>query len=94
MAISIANAPHTNPTAARATPAPAVAKSATPSQNSTQPQPTPSIPNDTVQISNAAKAAQLEALETPVQTAKEAGSGDPQAQRLLAKEAAAQKISK
>jgi len=32
-----------------------------------------------------------EASETPAQTAKEAGSGDRQAQRLLAKEAAAQK---
>ena len=43
---------------------------------------------DTVQISSAAKAALQEATETAVQTAKEARSGDLQAQRLLAREAA------
>ena len=41
----------------------------------------------TVQISSAARAALQEATETPVQTQKEARSGDIQAQRLLAKEA-------
>lgn len=51
------------------------------------------IPQDTVNISSAAKAAQAEAVETPVQTAKEARSGDLQAQRLLAK-AAAQRLQK
>lgn len=47
------------------------------------------VPSDTVQLSNAAQAALREALETPAQTAKEAGAGDIQAKRLLAKEAAA-----
>jgi len=55
---------------------------------------TANIPQDTVNISTAAKAAQLEAVETPVQTAKEARSGDLQAQRLLAREAAAQRTQK
>ena len=41
---------------------------------------------DTVKISAAAQALQ-EATETPAQTAKEAGTGDAQAKRLLAKEA-------
>jgi hypothetical protein len=48
---------------------------------------------DTVSISSAAlsalKAALQEATETSAQTAKEANSGDLQAQKLLAKEAAA-----
>ena len=44
---------------------------------------------DTAQLSSAAQAALTEATETPAQTAKEAGGGDIQAQRLLAKEAAA-----
>jgi hypothetical protein len=35
-----------------------------------------------------------EALETPAQTAKEAGTGDAQARRLLAKEAAAKAEAK
>jgi hypothetical protein len=47
-------------------------------------------PADTVQISSAAKQALQEATETAAQTAKEAQSGDLQAQKLLAKEAAAQ----
>jgi hypothetical protein len=42
---------------------------------------------DTVQLSNAAKILQ-EAVETPAQTAKEAGSGDLQAKALLARETA------
>lgn len=49
---------------------------------------------DTVQLSATAQAllaAEQEAMETPAQTAKEAFGGDPQAQRLLAKEAAAAK---
>ena len=44
---------------------------------------------DHVQISNAALAAFQEVTELPAQTAREAGKGDHQAQRLLAKEAAA-----
>ncbi|HZC66276.1 MAG TPA: hypothetical protein VE545_06865 [Candidatus Dormibacteraeota bacterium] len=48
------------------------------------------VPSDTVTISNAAKAALQEATETKSQTAKEAQSGDHQAQRLLAKENSAQ----
>lgn len=58
-------------------------------------------PQDTVHLSSAAqahlsaiKAATQEAAETPAQTAKEAQSGDMQAQRLLAKEAAAAKAAK
>jgi hypothetical protein len=43
---------------------------------------------DTVQLSTA-KAVLQETLETPTQTAREARSGDPQARRLLAREAAA-----
>ncbi len=45
------------------------------------------VPTDTVKISSAA-AALAELTETAAQTAKEAGAGDPQAQRLLAKEEA------
>ena len=52
----------------------------------TKPQP---VATDTVQISAAAKNLQ-ESTETSVQTSQEARSGDPQAQRLLAKEEAAQ----
>ncbi|HEX4585630.1 MAG TPA: hypothetical protein VH183_12435 [Burkholderiaceae bacterium] len=43
---------------------------------------------ETVSISSAGKAAAAEATETAAQTAKEARTGDRQAQRLLAKEAA------
>jgi hypothetical protein len=57
-----------------------------------KPEKTAASPVDTVTISNAAQAlsqaAVKEALETPVQTAQEAGAGDVQAQRLMAKEAA------
>ncbi|MDA8327322.1 MAG: hypothetical protein M0033_14095 [Nitrospiraceae bacterium] len=51
-------------------------------------------PNETVQISNAAQAALKELTETQAQTAKEANTGDHQAQRLLAKEAAAKAAEK
>jgi hypothetical protein len=44
-------------------------------------------PTDTVQLSGA-KAVLQEAMETSVQTTKEAAAGDVQAKRLLAKEAA------
>jgi hypothetical protein len=47
---------------------------------------------DTVKISSAAQTALQEAVETSVQTAHEARGGDRQAQRLLAKEAAAKKV--
>jgi hypothetical protein len=47
------------------------------------------VPKDTVTISTAAQTAAQEASETPAQTLKEATHGDPQATRLLAKEAAA-----
>ena len=56
----------------------------------TRPQPGP---RDSVQLSSAAQAALREALETPAQTAKEAGTGDVQAKRLLAKHAAAKEES-
>jgi hypothetical protein len=49
---------------------------------------------DSVHLSQAAQAAATalqEASETPAQTAQEAGNGDLQAQRLLAKETAAAK---
>ena len=46
-------------------------------------------PSYTVSISNAGRAAMLEASETSVQTAQEAGRGDLQAQRLLSREQAA-----
>ena len=52
---------------------------------------------DTVQLSNAAQsriAALQEATETVAQTTREAGHGDRQAQRLLAKEAASKPVSK
>jgi hypothetical protein len=48
---------------------------------------------DTVKISVAAQALQ-EATETQAQTTKEAGSGDVQAKRLLAQEAAAHSVTK
>ena len=49
-------------------------------------------PIDSVQISSAAQAALQEALETQTQTRKEAANGDPQANRLLIRQAASQKV--
>lgn len=49
-----------------------------------------SAKNDTVTISNAALAALEEATESQAETVKEAMNGDREAQRLLAKEAAAE----
>jgi hypothetical protein len=49
------------------------------------------LPTDTVKISSTAAALLKELTETSAQTAKEASAGDMQAQRLLAKEAAARK---
>jgi len=46
-------------------------------------------PANTATLSSAVQAAAQEATETPAQTAIEASKGDTQAQRLLAKEAAA-----
>jgi hypothetical protein len=54
------------------------------------PHPTATV---TVQISSAARAALQEATETAAQTAKEAQSGDVQAQRLLASRAAAEEAT-
>ncbi len=65
--------------------------STTPSQKPAQTASSANAPADTVQISSAAQTALKETLETPAQTAKEAAGGDHQAQRLLAKEAAAEK---
>ena len=50
-------------------------------------------PTDTVQISSAAKVVLQEASETPTQTAQEARRGDRQAQRLLARQAAAKEAA-
>jgi len=55
-------------------------------QQPAQPKPQPAS-TDTVQISAAALALK-EAIENPAQTAREAASGDAQAKRLLAREAA------
>lgn len=66
-------------------------------QKLTQPEPQSAISTDSAQLSKTAQAmlaALQEARETPVQTAKEASHGDRQAQRLLAKEAAAKSIAK
>jgi hypothetical protein len=54
--------------------------------------PQPAV-TDTVKISVVAQALQ-EATETQAQTTKEAGSGDVQARRLLAQEAAAHATTK
>ena len=71
-----------------------VVQSTTSSQKPPQSKPqTPSANTDTVRISNAGRAALQEATETAAQTAKEARSGDRQAQKLLAKEAAAAKAA-
>jgi hypothetical protein len=71
------------------------AESAAPTQKSTpKPKAQAESGTDTVKLSSAAQAAlaaQLELAETQVQTAKEARGGDPQAQRLLAEQAAAKK---
>jgi hypothetical protein len=59
-------------------------------RQSAKPQP---AATDTVKISVAAQGLQ-EATETQAQTTKEAGSGDLQAKRLLAQEAAAHAVTK
>jgi hypothetical protein len=68
----------------------------TATQKPAQSQP-PSAGADSVHLSQAAQAmvaAMQEARETSQQTAKEASGGDLQAQRLLAKEAAAKPATK
>jgi hypothetical protein len=62
------------------------AAAASVNKEATQSKPQPAAV-DTVQISSGAKAALQEATETTFQTAKEARSGDLQAQRLQAREA-------
>ena len=57
-----------------------------------EPRPQP-VPSETVQLSSAAQAALHEMLESPAQTAREAGTGDLQAKRLLLKEQAAKAAS-
>ena len=92
MVSAINNATYASPTTVNApqtTPEAKAAASPKPAQS--QPQPTATVATDTVQISSATQALQ-EAIEPRAQTAKEAGHGDRQAQRLLAKEAAAAKI--
>jgi hypothetical protein len=64
----------------------AVQVKAAASQQAAQTKPQ-AAPSDTVKISSAAQLRQ-ESVETSVQTAKEAAGGDPQAKRLLAREAA------
>ena len=68
-----------------------VAKAAAPQPSAqvTQPAASKPSPNDTVQVSSAAKALLQESQETSAQTTREARSGDQQAIRLLAKRAAA-----
>jgi hypothetical protein len=63
----------------------AVAQAADLRAKAPEPRPQP-LPTDTVQLSDAAQAALRETVETPAQTAKEAGSGDSQAKLLLANE--------
>jgi len=88
MAISVTSATHAQ---AQDIIQPAAARQSAPAA---KPQP-PSVlqPAATVQISAAAQALQ-EAIETPVQTAKEASTGDAQAKRLLAREASANAVRK
>lgn len=68
--------------------APTPIKPDTPKGKAAKAPPTQALPHENVTLSSAAQAALQEALETPAQTAKEAGTGDMQARRLLAKEAA------
>jgi len=87
MISAISNAAQTQPASPSTS-----ASSQKPAQAAPQPAAT-----DSVQLSataQAALAARQEAIETPAQTAKEASGGDPQAKRLLAKEAAARPAAK
>jgi hypothetical protein len=83
MVSAISAAAQTQPVAQPAKPAP---------HKPIQAKPQSVTATDSVRLSQAAQimaAALQEATETPAQTAKEAGNGDLQAQRLLAREAAA-----
>jgi hypothetical protein len=87
MVSAISNATQTEPVA-QAT--------GTSTQKATQVEPQSTGVTDSVQLSKAAQAtlaAVQEARETPSQTAKEAGHGDLQAVRLLARELAAKTIT-
>jgi len=81
-----------------ATPAQPVSQSTdTSAKKPAQSAPKSAPSTDSVQLSQTAQAmlaARQEATETAPQTAKEAGQGDLQAQRLLAKEAAAKPVAK
>jgi hypothetical protein len=90
MANAISSATPADPTIAAAAQKLPVAKSAKATDDSTQAKPV-AAPKDTVQISGAAQSAVQEARETRTQTTQEAAKGDRQAQKLLAKETAAQK---
>ena len=76
---------------AQAVAPPAVASQ--PAAQSSSPTKASTSVTDTVRLSSAAQLAQ-EATETPAQTAKEANSGDLQARRLLAHEAAEHAVGK
>ena len=68
-----------------------------PAHKATQSRTPKSSGSDSVQLSQAAQArlaARKESRETPAQTSKEAAGGDRQAQRLLAREAAAKQADK
>jgi hypothetical protein len=81
-----------------ATPAQPVSQPAkTSAQKPDQSEPQPTTSTDSVQLSGAAQAiaaAIQESRETQAQTAQEAGHGDVQAVRLLAKEVAAESAAK
>ncbi len=66
----------------------------TPQQPAAAPPKAVAKAEDSVNLSSIALAAAKEATETQTQTAKEASKGDNQAKRLLAKEQAAQQITK
>jgi hypothetical protein len=86
MLSAVTSATHAQPVA------PTTGTSSTKSTQSKPPSTKASAGQDTVQLSSTAQAtlaALKEATETPAQTAQEAGNGDPQAQRLLAEQAAA-----
>lgn len=76
---------------------PVAQSNGTPARKATQSQTPRSSGSDSVQLSQAAQArlaALKESKETPAQTSKEAAGGDQQAQRLLAREAAARQAAK
>jgi hypothetical protein len=78
-------------------PPPVAKPTGTSTEKPTQSQPQSVTSKDSIQLSKAAQtilAALQEATETPAQTATEAGHGDLQAQRLLAKQAAARPSTK